>query len=196
MLYVLCLPRFAAADADRIDAFRRRHEPARATLVPPHLTLVFGTAMACRPVLETALAALAATEPTFDLTLGDPHTHLDDGRREYAFYLRALDGTVPLTRLHAALHDGSGLPTRRPDTPFDPHLTLTGAPEAGPVTAAAAAFAADAWPLPVRGHVDAAEIVQLLEGRLDRLTRVPLAGSVPLAEKGATGEACPQDVRS
>ncbi|MAM77094.1 2'-5' RNA ligase family protein [uncultured Tistrella sp.] len=190
MLYVLCLPRFAAADADRIDAFRRRHEPARATLVPPHLTLVFGAAMACRPALETALAAVAATEPAFDLTLGDPHTHLDDRRREYAFYLRALDGTGPLARLHAALHDGPGLPTRRPDTSFDPHLTLTGAPGADPVTAAAAAFAADAWPLPVRGHVDAVEIVQLLEGRLDRLTRVPLAG------KGATGEACPQDVRS
>lgn len=159
MLYVLCLPRFAAADTDRIDAFRRRHEPARATLVPPHLTLVFGAAMACRPALETALAALAATEPAFDLTLGDPHTHLDDGRREYAFYLRALDGRGPLTRLHAALHDGPGLPTRRPDTPFDPHLTLTGALEAEPVTAAAAAFAADAWPLPVRGRMEAIRLV-------------------------------------
>ncbi|WP_372054476.1 2'-5' RNA ligase family protein [Tistrella mobilis] len=188
MLYVLCLPRFAAADADRIDAFRRRHEPARATLVPPHLTLVFGAAIACRPALEATLAALAATAPAFDLTLGDPHAHLDDTRREYAFYLRALDGAGPLTRLHAALHDGPGLPTRRPDTPFDPHLTLTGAPEAGPVTAAAAAFAAAAWPLPVRGHVDAVEIMQLAEGCLDRVAHVPLLGTESTGKAPASAQ--------
>ena len=44
MIYVLAYPVFEPNSAERICAFRAEHEPERANLVPPHITLVFGAA--------------------------------------------------------------------------------------------------------------------------------------------------------
>ena len=42
MIYALAYPVFDPSTARAIDAFRTAHEPERARLVAPHVTLVFG----------------------------------------------------------------------------------------------------------------------------------------------------------
>ena len=60
MIYVLAYPVFEPMSAERINAFRAKHEPDRAKLVPPHVTLVFGVADEHLKTVSTLVDSVSA----------------------------------------------------------------------------------------------------------------------------------------
>ena len=119
------LPRFAVAwfpdfdGIDRIEAFRRRHDPA-ATLIPAHLSLVFPFPTALtRLQVETHVRRVASRWPPIPVTFGRVRTEAN----EFVF-LMAARGAQSIKALHARFYTRSLAHHLRRDLPYEPHITL------------------------------------------------------------------------
>ena len=102
------LPRFAVAwfpdfdGIDRIEAFRRRHDPA-AALIPAHLSLVFPFPTALtRLQVETHVRRVASRWPPIPVTFGRVRTEAN----EFVF-LMAARGAQSIKALHARFYTRS-----------------------------------------------------------------------------------------
>jgi 2'-5' RNA ligase len=123
MLYVLCRPLLGDA-LDRIEAFRRVHEPERAKLVPAHITLVFGvTSVSADELMTLASEAVADTGP-FAVSLAHAETFEDPASGEHKLILMVDRGADRLTQLHERLYAGMVVTERRAAIPFRPHITV------------------------------------------------------------------------
>lgn len=119
------LPRFAVAwlprfdGIERIEAFRRRHDPA-ASLIPAHLSLVFpfGTSHT-RLQVETHVRRVVSRWPPIPVVF----RHLRMHANEFVF-LSAARGAAAICALHDRLYTRSFLPHLRRDLPYEPHITL------------------------------------------------------------------------
>src|SRR3954471_18536312 len=65
VLYVISVPTWAPEVGERIEAFRRAHEPARAAIVPAHVTLVFGARAFSQAELTAHVAEVARRTAPF-----------------------------------------------------------------------------------------------------------------------------------
>ena len=119
------LPRFAVAwfprfaGIERIEAFRRRHDPAAATIAA-HLSLVFPfpTALSALQV-ETHVRRVAGRWPPIPVTFRRVRIHAN----EFVF-LMAARGAPSVTALHDKLYTRSFAPHLRRDLPYEPHITI------------------------------------------------------------------------
>ena len=138
------LPRFAVAwfpdfpGIERIEAFRRRHDPA-AALIPAHVTLVFpfGTALTLLQ-LETHVRRVAGRWPPIAVTFRRARIEAN----EFVF-LMVSRGAAAITALHDKLYTRSFAPHLRREFPYVPHITVARNPSF-PALEAALAEASDA----------------------------------------------------
>ena len=169
------LPRFAVAwfprfaGIERIEAFRRRHDPGAAAIAA-HLSLVFpfGTALSALQV-ETHVRRVAGRWPPIPVTFRRARIHAN----EFVF-LMAARGAASITALHDKLYTRSLLPHLRRDLPYEPHITLARNPSLETLEAALAE--ADET---FRGELgDVIREVALLsvgrDGRITILREIPL----------------------
>src|SRR4051812_29898945 len=119
------LPRFAVAwfpkleGLDRIEAFRRRHDPA-AAFIPAHVSLVFPFPTAhSRLQVQTHVQRVVSRWPPIAVTF----RHLRMHSNEFIF-LMASRGAASVTALHDKLYTRSYAPHMRRDLPYEPHITL------------------------------------------------------------------------
>jgi 2'-5' RNA ligase len=119
------LPRFAVAwfpkfeGIDRIEAFRRRHDPA-SPLIGAHLSLVFPFPTAhSRLQVETHVQRVASKWPVIPVTLRHVRIHANE-----FLFLTASRGAASITALHDKLYTRSLQPHLRRDLPYEPHITL------------------------------------------------------------------------
>ena len=119
------LPRFAVAwlpkfeGIDRVEAFRRRHDPASA-LIPAHLTLVFPFPTAhSRLQVETHVQRVVSRWPPIPVTFRGVRMEAN----EFVF-LMAARGAASIAALHDKLYTRSFQPHLRRDLPYAPHITL------------------------------------------------------------------------
>jgi len=119
------LPRFAVAwlpafdGIERIEAFRRRHDPA-AALIPAHLSLVFPFPTAhTRLQVETHIQRVVSRWPPVPVSFRRVRMHAN----EFVF-LMASRGAASIAALHDKLYTRSFRPHLRPDLPYEPHITL------------------------------------------------------------------------
>jgi 2'-5' RNA ligase len=119
------LPRFAVAwlpafpGVERIEAFRRRHDPM-AALVPAHLSLVFPFPTALtRLQVETHVQRVVSRWPPIPVTFRRVRTEAN----EFVF-LMAARGAASIKGLHDRLYTRSLAPHLRRDLPYEPHITL------------------------------------------------------------------------
>ena len=119
------LPRFAVAwfprfdGVERIEAFRRRHDPA-AALIAAHLSLVFPFPTAhSRLQVETHVQRVVSKWPPIPVTFRRVRMHAN----EFVF-LMASRGAASITALHDRLYTRSFAPHLRRDLPYEPHITL------------------------------------------------------------------------
>ncbi len=164
-LFVIALPRLAAADARRIEALRQRWDP-QAALLPAHVTLVFARPDGERESLQARLCALAARVAAFPLRLAGSQVVESGPSPAFYRYLLPQEGAATLRALHGALNS-------EPLADFQPHVTLgrfadRTVAEAG--HADAAAIAADAM-------IEALRLERLQDGTLTCLAEYPLTGS-------------------
>lgn len=169
------LPRFgvawfpAFAGLERIEAFRRRHDPM-AQAIAAHLTLVFPfpTPLSALQV-ESHVRRVAAAWPPIPASFRAIRAHAN----EFVF-LMAGRGAASIAALHDRLYTRSLLPHLRRDLPYEPHITIARCP--GPESLEAALAEAEAG---VSGEY--AEVVRSLTllafpggGRIERLGTFPL----------------------
>jgi 2'-5' RNA ligase len=172
MLYVLCYPVLQALDSQKIEAFRQVHEPARARLVRAHITLVFGMDTGAAQVLQERMSAIAGEAQSFAISLERPEIRLDPVTGGWKLLVVIGEGRHGLTTLHRHLYadlEPSGL---RPRMRFEPHVTVATSPLRDRVQVAREA--SDQLGLPVRGRVEALDLVALDESGLHSLRQVQL----------------------
>ena len=119
------LPRFAVAwlpkfeGIDRIEAFRRKHDPA-AALIPAHVSLVFPFPTAhSRLQVETHVQRVVSRWPPIPVTLRRVRMHANE-----FLFLMVSRGAAAVTTLHDKLYTRSLAPHLRRDLPYEPHITL------------------------------------------------------------------------
>ena len=119
------LPRFAVAwfprfeGIDRIEAFRRKHDPAFA-LIPAHVSLVFPFPTAhSRLQVETHVQRVVSRWPPIPVTFRRVRMQAN----EFVF-LMASRGAASIAALHDKLYTRSFQPHLRRDLPYEPHITI------------------------------------------------------------------------
>ena len=169
------LPRFAVAwfpafeGLDRIEAFRRRHDP-QAGAIAAHLTLVFpfSTALSALQV-ETHVRKVVSAWPPVAVAFKPVR-----GLNNEFVLLMATRGAAAVSQLHDKLYTRSIRPHLRRDLPYEPHITIARQPE--PARYEAALADAEA-----QFHGEFSSVlreVTLLslraEGKIERLKDLPL----------------------
>lgn len=124
MNYVLIYPIFDPTTAERIARFRSAHEPERARLVPPHITLVFGLDSQHAPILAKRCRVLADQNSAFSVTLTKSEIVFDPFEKAHKLFLICTAGSERLTALHDRLYQGALRMCLDPDHPFRPHMTV------------------------------------------------------------------------
>ncbi len=169
------LPRFAVAwfpafdGIEKIEAFRRRHDPA-AALIPAHLSLVFPFPTALtRLQIGTHVRRVASRWPPVPVTFRRVRTEAN----EFVF-LMAARGAQSIRALHARLYTRSLAHHLRRDLPYEPHITLARHAEYARLEEALAQ-AEDEFQ---REHADVIRAITLLavgrDGRIERLETIAL----------------------
>jgi 2'-5' RNA ligase len=165
MLYVLSYPVLSAADAERIEAFRRTHEPERASMVRVHITLVFGVCSIQADDLASEVADLAAATAPFAVSF-DRTEETRSLVGLHHLFLLAGEGSKTLEAMHRRLYAGT-LRSEMSKEPFRAHMTVATATSAGPVHAAIKDIARIG--LPISAWISAVEIIGVRDGRVESL---------------------------
>jgi 2'-5' RNA ligase len=171
MIYVLACPEFEPSVAGNIARFRHMHEPERAKLVEPHVTLVFGL-RDVRPLEFVAFCEkVALGVPEIAVDFAATEIVHDPFEKTYKFFLMNSTGRDELIALHERLYDGPHRSELLPAIPFRPHMTVaTHSDRAIIERLDARAIGA----FPISGKVRALEIVELVKKTLIRLRTIPL----------------------
>lgn len=164
-LYVIALPRLAPADAEAIEALRRRWDP-QAALLPAHVTLVFARPDDEAATLIERVRSVAAATAAFDLELAGTAVVESGPPPSFYRYLLPRRGGAALQTLHRALNE-------RPFPDFAPHVTLGRFASRGQADAGAAA----AERLAMAGRIEALRVERLAGGRLQCLAEFSFAGT-------------------
>jgi len=119
------LPRFAIAwfpafaGIERLEAFRRRHDPM-AAIIAAHLSFVFPFPAAhSRLQVETHVRRVVSQWPPIAVTFRRVRTHANE-----FLFLMAARGAASIAGLHDRLYTRSLQPHLRRDLPYEPHITL------------------------------------------------------------------------
>lgn len=172
MIYVLAYPQFEPSVAERIRRFRVANEPARAMLVPPHVTLVFGL-MKIRPhEFLGHCEAVADRTSQFDVSFVSGEVTHDPFEKTHKLLLLSSAGSSQLAALHQQLYEGPHRAKLKVDISFHPHITVATNPDR---TIIERLDISSLGGFPLFGTIQALEVVKLAYGRLHHLRTIPFA---------------------
>ncbi|MDX8352438.1 2'-5' RNA ligase family protein [Cognatiyoonia sp. IB215182] len=170
MIYVLAYPEFDPLCDKRIHDFRAKQEPHRAKLVPPHLTLVFGVKSEHLSVITELAEAVSRETQAFRITFGDHAIELDPFEQKHKIFLLCGKGGCKVTALHNRLYNGEHHDEFSEKYSFRPHMTVATCDTSAQIERI---NVSDVGPLPLHATLRALEIVQLSNGALSTLIRLP-----------------------
>ncbi|MCU0904669.1 MAG: 2'-5' RNA ligase family protein [Tabrizicola sp.] len=171
MIYVLAYPEFEPRVAVNIARFRHTHEPERAKLVEPHVTLVFGL-RGVRPLeFVASCEEVAVGVPEIEVDFDATEIVHDPFEKTYKLLFLTSSGREVLTALHERLYDGPQRSELHPAIPFRPHMTV--ATHSDPAIIERL-DTAEIGTFPIAGKIRALEIVEMVEKTLVRLRTIPL----------------------
>ncbi len=171
MIYVLAYPQFEPRIASQIGTFRSEHEPERAKLVPPHITLVFGVRDADPSHIISLCEGAALTTSQIDVTFDRVEVVEDPFEKTCKLALICSKGGRDLNALHEQLYDGPHRAEFNADNPFRPHMTVATKADRQVIEAT------DPAPLgafPIPAIIKGLDVVQLVGGTLTSLASVKL----------------------
>lgn len=170
VIYVLSYPKFDPSCAGRVDAFRATHEPHRAELVPPHITLVFGVSDRHQRTLDTLIEKTARETREFTVVFNDDTREYDPFDRRYKIFLLCENGKDQVTTLHDRLYAGIDRAEINLQHPFRPHMTVATCDTRAEIDKIDVSRIGD---LPITGKLHALELVRLNDGKLTTLKTAP-----------------------
>jgi 2'-5' RNA ligase len=170
-LYTLAYPELSTADADRLDALRRRHDPHH-EVVAAHFTMVF----ACSGVDERTYVehVAAVSRGTSPISFSCRYAMLgsdDEAQRGYV-HLVPDEGYGAVSRLHDALYDGLLSSHLRLDIPFVPHITLGASTDRNALKRLRDEL--NGTNFTVHGSIQKLSVAALHEGRIRNLANISL----------------------
>ncbi|MDU8909645.1 2'-5' RNA ligase family protein [Aestuariicoccus sp. MJ-SS9] len=170
MIYVLAYPEFERGVAQGIDRFRSLHEPDRARMVRPHITLVFGSRREDADTLLGLCEDVSRTTPKLTIAFSGTKVAWDPFDKAHKLFLTCGRGARTLTALHRRLYEGPHRHDLRSDLPYAPHMTVaTNADQ----TVIEGLDVADIGALPITGTVKALELVEATGDRLNARATIP-----------------------
>ncbi len=171
MIYVLAYPEFEPNVAESINRFRFAHEPERARLVPPNVTLVFGLRNAHPQHLLAFCKGVAGLVSPFAVDFSASDVVYDPFEKTHKLLLLTSKGKRALTALHQQLYNGPQRAELNLDTPYLPHMTVATHEDRTIIerldVAALVAF-------PISGTVRAIQVVKVADNTLHLLRTIPL----------------------
>jgi 2'-5' RNA ligase len=117
-LYAAAFPKL---DASWISDFRDEHDPL-ASLIEPHVTLVFPSDQLSEKIFSQAIQAAVSRSPSFQAIFRSAILMPEDDRA-YIFLVPD-EGFSRIVKLHDQLYAGQLAPSLRLDIPFVPHITI------------------------------------------------------------------------
>ncbi|UWQ56003.1 2'-5' RNA ligase family protein [Leisingera caerulea] len=171
MIYVLAHPIFEPEAAERIGAFRVKHEPERAKLVPPHVTLVFGVADGHLQTVSDLVDKVSCQTRAFPVFFDRCVIEFDPFEKKHKLFLLCGEGNEPITDLHNRLYNGAHSSELSSEHPFEPHMTIASYDERAEAEQIDVSALGD---LPIRAQLTALDLVRLDDGCLTALKTVPL----------------------
>ncbi len=173
VIYVLAYPVFEPSCAKRINDFRAVHEPQRATLVRPHVTLVYGLPDEHIAAVSELIETTSRTTGEISVSFDDSAVAFDPFEKTYKIFLLCGAGGSELTALHAHLYRGEHGVELNSEQPFQPHMTIATYDKRADIEKV---DIRNVGGLPLIGTIRALELVQVTDGRLTTLKSVPLLG--------------------
>ena len=170
MIYVLAYPEFDPSCAGQICGFRAKHEPQRAKLVPPHITLVFGVKSEHLQTITELVEATSSQTQEFPVAFDDHAIEFDPFEEKYKIFLLCGDGSCRVNALHNQLYEGKHRAELCSAHPFRPHMTIATYDKRADIEQV---DISDAGGLPVYAKLRALEIVQFTNDELSALKTVP-----------------------
>jgi len=171
VIYVLAYPIFEPSSAERISTFRAKHEPERAKLVPPHITLVFGVEDAHLQRVSHLLDKVSARTEAFQVVFEASVVEFDPFEKKQKLFLLCADRSGQIAALHEQLYEGDHRSELNSRHPFKPHMTIATYNERKDVEQLDVSAIGD---FPIKAKLSALKMVQLSDGRLTTLKTVPL----------------------
>lgn len=124
MIYVLAYPNFNEQVTCRLDDFRCIHEPERAKLVAPHVTLVFGVPQKlAEDVVHISRQVANITSP-FSLEFLNHEISYDSFEEVHKISLGCSKGANFLISMHEKFYQGPLQDELHVDIPYRPHMTI------------------------------------------------------------------------
>ncbi len=173
MLYVLSVPTWPVDVGERIYAFRGAYEPARAAIVPAHVTLGFGAPAICQDELTAHVAEVARRTAPFRVSFSAAEIHEDSISGGYKLFLLTDDGTHTLSTLHQALYVGGLRSELRTDICYRPHMTIATADSAEGIQMALANV--PSLGLPLSGTVENLRVCAMRQHGIETIATLALA---------------------
>ncbi|MGL5010695.1 MAG: 2'-5' RNA ligase family protein [Paracoccaceae bacterium] len=174
MIYVLAYPEFELGVAQCISRFRSVHEPERAKIVPPHITLVFGLNVGYRQEIISRCKRLSGLVSEFVVDFPAVEVVYDPFEKSHKLFLICATGQRTLVALHEELYEGQHHRAElNPDLPYRPHMTVATSKS---VKAIQRLDIAKLGALPIQGMIRALEVVDFADGALSPLQTIPLRG--------------------
>lgn len=171
MIYVLAYPELPSRVSENIAVFRSSHEPDRARLVEPHITLVFGLRNIRDPDAVGFCEQTVSQLPGISIAFSNSRIDYDPFEEVHKLSLAISVGADRLIALHQSLYDGPHHSQLHPGIPYRPHMTVATNRNRSALealdTAAIGAF-------PIAGRVSRLEVVKLAAGTLHTLAAFEL----------------------
>ena len=171
MLYVIAVPRLAPSVQEVLAHFRAVYEPERARLVAPHVTLVFGMAGFDPASFADFCRHAVVGHKSFPVAFEGHEISFDPVERLHKLALLCSDGKGSVISLHQALYAGEHRSQLRDDIAYRPHMTIAAH---GSASALSDIDTSDIFGTPIHGVIDSLEVVQLSDGVLHSIARIPL----------------------
>ena len=171
MIYVLAYPLFDRRVSEALAAFRGLHEPARAQLVAPHVTLVFGVRNSSSEEISNICRRVAATTSVFSTKFSTSELSYDPFEKTHKISLLCAEGANLITSLHEKLYEGPHHDELHPDIPYRPHMTVGANADRSQLKNANTASIGH---FPIKAEINSLSVLQLADGKLNAISSIGL----------------------
>lgn len=172
--FTLGYPKLSLPDRNRIEGWRKAHDPAGAARAMAHFTLAFGHEGAVAADYLSHVAAAAARVPSFEFCCRRVVPGQDPQTGEGLAFLVPDEGNSRFFQLHDLLHTALLENERRFDLGFQPHLTVGRA--AGPEEARRLCDRLNAGGIAITGRIAALAVVAERDGQIEEVASFGLSG--------------------
>ncbi|WP_420862392.1 2'-5' RNA ligase family protein [Algirhabdus cladophorae] len=166
MIYVLAYPQFKSNTAQVLERFRAKHEPERAKMVPPHITLAFALRDIDLDLFFDHCQKICASVQPFQITFNQQAVVWDPYENTHKLFLWVGAGAAKLNNLHRRIYDDPNVPAACMDGTFRPHMTIGTNADQKALEGLDAAILSH-FPIPARQN--GLDVVGLLDGTVTPL---------------------------